>query len=514
MSAFSSPGGRRTPAAARRSVASAARRGAALLLAAALAAGQPAAMAQIDNLPKLGDAFGDELSPQAERRLGDSIMRQVRRDGSYMDDAEIADYLSRLAATMTATPAAAGYTFEFFAIRDGTINAFALPGGWIGVHTGLFTASQSESELASVIAHEMGHVTQRHIARMLAQQKQSSMVSMAALILALLAARSSPDAAFGAAMLGETVARQNMLSFSRDAEREADRVGFEILRQGGFDTQGMVTFFGRMQQAGRLYESNAPAYMRTHPLTAERINDMQLRIKDSRYRQRPDSTEFTLLRARLRASGDTSVEGMRNARTVFEGLTRDTQRTNPAAWFGLASIAAAERSFDVSDKALAEAQRLLGAPHPYFERLAIANRLDAGDARAAADRGRQAVARFPESRALTRAYGEALVASGQGAEAVVFLKERLNLFRGDVRLWHLLAEAHGLLNQRAEAHRAAAEEYILVGAWQSAAEQLRLAQRAGDTDFYTASVIDARLREIQVEVRREIEEQRGQGPPR
>jgi predicted Zn-dependent protease len=163
----------------------------------ALALSPTGVTAQFENLPKLGDASGDELSPVAERRLGESIMRQVRRDGAYLDDAEFVDYLTRFAAPLLSTPAASGQSFEFFAIDDGSINAFALPGGFIGVHSGLIMASESESELAGVLAHEIGHVTQRHIARMLAQQKQVSLVTMAAMALSLLAARSNPQAAMG-----------------------------------------------------------------------------------------------------------------------------------------------------------------------------------------------------------------------------------------------------------------------------------------------------------------------------
>lgn len=478
------------------------------VLAIMLAAAPPAALAQFDNLPRLGDAAGEELSPQTERRLGESIIRQIRRDAAHLDDPDVVDYLNRLAASLSATPATAGHQFEFFAMREATINAFALPGGWIGVHTGLIAAAQSESELASVLAHEMGHVVQRHIGRMLAQQRQMSTVAMAAMVVALLAARSSPNAAVGTALLGDQMARQSMLSFSRDAEREADRVGLEIMRQAKFDPQAAVAFFGRLQQANRIHEHSAPEYLRTHPLTGDRINDLQLRIRDERYRQRADPVEFGLLRARLRALGDGSSDGLRNARQSFELQVRDAGRNDPAAWFGLASIAATQRDFDRSDEALAEARRLLGRDHPYLDRVAIDNLIASGDAHAALALSREALGRFPDSRSLVRLHGDVLLRNRQGAEAVGFLEDRLVQYRGDGRLWHLLAEAHGLLNQRADAHRAAAEEFALAGAWQSAVEQLRMAQRAGDTDFYTASMIDSRLREVQSELRRELEEQR------
>jgi predicted Zn-dependent protease len=473
-----------------------------------LAVMPPAALAQIENLPKLGDAAGDDLSPAAERQLGESVMRQLRRDAAYLDDAEIADYLNGFAAPLLNTPAASGSSFEFFAIDDGSINAFALPGGFIGVHLGLIMAAESESELASVLAHEIGHVTQRHIARMMAQSKQMSLVSMAALVAAMLAARSNPQAAMGGLLLGDQIARGNMLSFSRDAEREADRVGFEMLRQAGFEPQAMTAFLLRLQQATRLYESNVPVYMRTHPLTGERIADMQMRQQETRYRQRQDSPEFGLLRARLRSTADESTDGRVRARDIVEQRVKDNPLAGTESWFGLAAIAGAQRDWARFDEALGKARALHGKPHPYFDRLEVSTRLSAGDAQRAAELARDALKRFPESRALARAWGESLIAAGQASEAVRAMQAQLQVWRSDPRLWELLSQALMKLDRKAEAHRAAAERFALLGSNLAAVDQLRVAQRAGDTDFYTASVIDARLRELEPLARRELEESR------
>jgi predicted Zn-dependent protease len=485
-------------------------RGVAAVLAATLALGPVPVSAQFDNLPRLGDPSADDLSPQAERRLGESIMRQIRRDPMWLDDADLVDYLNRLAAPLTATPAAGSTSFEFFALAEPAINAFALPGGFIGVHTGLLMAADSESEVAAVLAHEIGHVTQRHIARMLAQQKQVSLATMAGMVLALLAARSSPQAAMGSLMLGSEMARGSMLSFSREAEREADRVGFEILRQAGFDMQSMVSFFGRLQQASRFYETNAPAYLRTHPVTGERIGDMQLRLRESRYRQRADSIEFQLMRARLRALADDSSEGRRTARALLEQSVRQNPKAGPAPWYGLASVAAAQRDWPRVDAALAQAQTLAGGMHPYFETLGVGARLTAGDARGAAERAARGLARFPDARGLARLQGEALLAAGQPAEALRVLREHLLVWRGDARLWQLSSQAYFALDQRAEAHRAVAEQYMLLGSPMSALDQLRRGQKAGDSDFYVASTIDARIREIEPDALRELEETRQQ----
>jgi len=199
------------------------------------------------NLPNLGGSDSEELSPLMERRLGEQVMNNIRRDPDYIDDLAVIDYLNLLGGTLlSSSPEArgdAGYDFFFFAVRDGSLNAFALPGGFIGAHSGLVIAAQSESELASVMAHEIGHVSQRHIARMIGNQRQDALLPMVGLLLAALAMRSSPDLSAAAMMGGTGLAAQRQLSFGRDAEREADRVGLQILRNTGFELNGMVSFF-------------------------------------------------------------------------------------------------------------------------------------------------------------------------------------------------------------------------------------------------------------------------------
>ncbi len=474
------------------------------LLALSLGVGAPPAYSQAENLPRLGDAGGEELSPAAERRLGEAIMREVRRDASVSDDVELNDFLNRLGATLTNTPAAKSYSFELFLVRDGSLNAFALPGGFIGVHSGLIVATQSESELASVLAHEIGHVTQRHIARMLSEQRYGSVAMLAALVLGALAARSNPQAAIGVATMAMGAQQQQMLSFSRDAEREADRVGIETLRQSGFDPNGMVAFFGRLQQASRIYEGSAPAYMRSHPLTAERIADMQARVQDGRYRQRPDSVDFRLARAKLQALESPTVDGLRSARTSFERQLREKTTPDEAAtWYGVAVAALAQRDFAAAQNAIDETRRRLPGSHAFVERLAAETRLRAGDAAGALAIAESAAARFTGARALVHVQAEAMLAMRDFDKATAFLKDQLAVYRSDSMLWHLLSQAEYGAGRPAFAHRAAAEEYALTGGWLAAIEQLKLARRAGHLDFYAASQVDARIKELQAEYTRE-----------
>ena len=201
-------------------------------------------------LPDLGDSSSEALSPIDEKLLGERIMRDIRRDPDYAKDAVLYDYLNTIGQHLIETARRQGVaglegrgsfaiSFELFGVRDKSINAFALPGGFIGVHTGLIVAAETESELASVLGHEIGHVTQKHIARRFSQQGANSMIALASIILAAVAASRNPNAAQGLAVGGQALAIQNQLAYSRDAEREADRVGFQILQAGGFDVQGL-----------------------------------------------------------------------------------------------------------------------------------------------------------------------------------------------------------------------------------------------------------------------------------
>ena len=256
------------------------------------------------NLPSLGTVAGADLTTMDERHLGEQLMRRVRADASFMNDPEATDYLNRLGYRLVAAADPSPYDFFFFPIRNKTLNAFALPGGFIAVHSGLIIAAKNESELAGVIGHEIGHVTQRHIARMLQQSEGSLAMTLGSILLALLAARaggsSGGDAAMGIMMGTQAAMIQNQLGYSRDAEREADRVGLQSLQNAGFDPHGMEAFFERLQKNNRWYESASTSYISTHPLTTERISDMQNRTRTLPAVNHNDSIDFGLIQARMR----------------------------------------------------------------------------------------------------------------------------------------------------------------------------------------------------------------------
>ena len=457
-------------------------------------------------LPDLGDVSGGSLPPNVERRIGESIMRDIRfREPSYVDDPELADYLNTLGQRLLAASPGARQDFEFFAIRDSSVNAFALPGGFIGVHTGLLVASESESELASVLAHEIAHVTQRHIARLIGRQQQLNLPMMIAVAAAILAARSRPDLAVGAATAAQAGAVQSQLNYTRDFEREADRLGFATLAGAGFDVHAMATFFEKMQRYGRVNDDGSvPGYLRTHPITTERIADVQGRAAATPYRQVPDSLEFHLLRAKLRAEqGDA-----RDAVTHFSTSVRDGRYANEAAArYGLVSALLRAKEPAAAQAAMAQL-RAAGAPSPMIELLDARVKQAAGDHAAALALLRQAIAKFPYRRPLVYAQVDALLSAGGNDEALAVIAEQLRLHPRDASLFELQAKTHAALGKRLLQHLALAEVYKLRGSLLAAIEQLQLARTAGDGNFYELSVIDARLRDLRTLHAQEIKDTR------
>ena len=453
-------------------------------------------------LPDLGDVAQAGFTPLEERRMGEAIMRQIRADRDYYDEAEATDYINSLGNRLASRSTDSRQEFEFFLIRDPQINAFALPGGFIGVNTGLLLAAQAESEAAGVLAHEIAHVTQRHIARMLMQQQQTSIVSLAALAAALLLARANTQAAEAAIAFGQAGAIQSQLNFTRDNEREADRVGLQILDQSGFDPRGMATFFERMQRATRVYEAGAPSYLRTHPLTYERIADMQNRTESLGYRQVPDTLDFQLIRAKLKAQLDPPHEAV----AFFEqSLDERKYLSEAASRYGLVASLVRLRQFTRA-RAELEALRKLTPPNPIVTTLACDLEVQARGAERALPCLREALKAFPSYRALVYAYANALLETNRPQEALRLVEARLQLITDDHRLYVLQARGYAALNKRLAQHRAQAEAYVRLGNLGAAMEQLRIGLKGADGDFYQVSSAEARLKELRKldeEIRRE-----------
>lgn len=463
----------------------------ALALAAALAL--VAAPVSANELPDLGESARAEFSPQLERKIGERIMNEIRlREPSYVDDPEVNDYLERLGARLVQASGNPSGDFHFFAVRDNTVNAFAMLGGFIGMNTGTILTAQSESELASVVAHEIAHVTQNHLARQMAKERQNTLPSLIAMAVGILAARANSSVAAATITATQAGVAQAQLAYSRDFEREADRVGLQALDKAGFDVRGMADFFERLQKAGRVYENNAPVYLRSHPMTVERISDIQNRTQESPYRQVVSSLDFHLVRAKLRALSGTPREAI----AEFEGQLREKKyASQAAARYGLVLGLMRAKDLPAAQREI-EALTALQVASPLIAGLAAEVKAAAGDPAGAQLIYREALQRFPQAKSLVYGYAEALYASRQYDAAVAFLDAQLQLDLADYKLYGQQARTYAALGKRLQQHRAQAEFYLLRGQLGSAVEQLQFAQQASDGNFYEQSAVDARLREL------------------
>ena len=450
-----------------------------------------------DGLPDLGDASQAALSPLQERQIGRQSMLQIRAGKQYLDDAEINDYLNQLGARLVENSPEPSLDFEFFAIDDYTVNAFAMPGGYIGVNAGLLLTAQSESELASVLSHEISHVTQRHIARMIAGQQGDSLISMAAIAIAILAARTNPQAAEAAIVSVQAGAIQKQLNFTRTYEQEADRIGLQLLQKSGFNTHAMPEFLQRLQKVTRLSEGSAPNYMRTHPVTSDRIAEIENRVQNLPYRLVPDSLDFQLVRAKLIGAQKTAPDAI----AYFSGALGVQNFGNPIAQrYGL--VSALLRNNEIERAALELATLLKQAKNhpvsgnnPMIATLAGQVKRAARNDAAALAYYRSAARNFPQHRALTYDYVELLLQDKQAGPAVKLLAEQLARHPSDTRLYDLQAMAYAMQGRLIEQHRAQAYSYAWQGNLYAAIEQLELAKQSGGS-FYQLSTIESELREL------------------
>ena len=463
------------------------------------------ALAQPSGLPSMGAASSAELSPMLEQTLGDAIMEQGRRDPTYINDPEISQYLSGLGQKLVAGSSNPGQRIQVFAVRDPEINAFALPGGYVGINSGLVVSSESESELASVVSHEIGHVLQRHVARGMTQQNQSGHLMLASVAAALLAALAgSGDLAMGVAAFGQAAAVDRQLGFSRQAEQEADRIGLEMLRKGGYDPNGMVQMFSRLSNASRLNEgTGGGSYASTHPLSIQRMSDIQNRVRELPKVMHADSDAFWYARAKLRVlqqysgSQRTSEAVLRRETEAFQGVRRS------AAWYGLAYSAWRRGQLGATEQALQKA-REGGLDTPAIAVLSIELADKQGHSAEALRQAKAAWSRWPQNLAVALSLSEALHQAGQDAEAVTFLTQRIRQWPDEPRLYQLRAQSDERLGHKVEARRSMAVYYEKIGALPTAVEQLQQA-RALSHDFYIQSQLDVEIRRLHEKVRSDRE---------
>jgi beta-barrel assembly-enhancing protease len=450
-----------------------------------------------DGLPDLGDVSQAALTPLQERQIGQQSMLQIRSSKQYLDDPEVNDYLDQLGYKLVENSSEPGLGFEFFAVNDYSINAFAMPGGFVGVNAGLLLTTKSESELASVLAHEISHVTQHHLARMIEGQQGDSLISMATIAIAILAARTNPQASEAAIVSTQARSIQKQLNYTRSYEEEADRIGLQLLRKSGFDTHAMPEFLERLQNSTRLLEGNAPNYMRTHPITSDRIAEIENRVQNDPYRLIPDSLNFQLVRTKLIAAQKTAPEAI-----AFFSEALGTQKYgNPIAQrYGLISallrnneIARAAQELSILRKQAKDSA--MARNNPMIETLAgQVIRAEKNDTATQAFY-RTAVQNYPQHRALIYDYADLLLQDNQVDKAVKLLSDQVGIHPSDTTLYDLQARAYEMQGKTLEQHQAQAYSYAWQGNLYAAMEQLEMAKQAGGS-FYQLSTIESDLREL------------------
>ena len=489
-------------------------------------------------LPALGD--GSELSAGAERRLGATIIRELYRDPDYIDDPVLVEYVHTQWLALLAAARARGelspelderFAWEVLLGRDRSVNAFALPGGYLGVHLGLIGVVASRDELASVLAHELSHVTQRHIARLIAQQQRQTPLMIGAMILGALAASKSPAAAQALSIGGQALVVQNQLNFSRDMEREADRVGYSLMAPAGFAPQGFVGMFEKLEQANRLNDNGSWPYLRSHPLTTQRVADMQSRLPPGTGKAASaPSSEHAMVSARARVLSKPGVDVLRQWQAEPQGIGFAAQP--PARRAGVlyaAALAASQlRDHAAARALLARLQPLVQGDAPaqrQAQLLAAELALAAGNAQAAL----QALPAPPAPTAfvspdrptlLLRAQAllhtaQAGSASSKAADPWVDLASALQTWVSthprDASAWQLLASVWQVQGQWLRSVRAEAEAHAARYDYAAAVDRFKAGQdlarkSAAAADFVEASIIDTRLRAVQALLREQAAE--------
>ena len=516
----------------------------ALTLAAATATGGfsahlPAA-AQV-RLPALGESASDDLSVSAERRLGEQIMREGRRDPQYLDDPLLLEYLLQLWVPLVEAAKKLGdinpeieraFAFEAFLVRDRSVNAFAMPGGYVGVHLGLMALTNTPDQLASVLAHELTHVTQRHIARSIAPQQRASLVQLASLLLGIFAASrsNSIDAANAAISTGQAAAIQTQLNFSRDVEREADRIGYSVLTTAGFASGGMAAMFEKLDSASRLTDSGSFPYLRSHPLTVDRISEARNRTLLAGQPLPAPSLLHATMQARARVLMDDSAQSLQRLSGASSSpLLADRVGSLVAGALAASLLKDHARAQTLLTQAQQEATK---APlrEPAAERVLALFQAELALTRSDPQAALTELDRLPASSAerpplLLRA--QALLMQKQAnvnsapdltpalRQSTEALQTWVSDHSQDATAWELLAATSQALvggiegqGMRLRALRAGAEARAVLGDLTGAIDRLRSAQQfsrgATGQDFIEGSVIDARLRQL-VAQRRQLQ---------
>ena len=487
-------------------------------------------------LPDIGESAGAYISPEQEHKIGEAFYRNLRSEGKIIEDPELQAYIQSIGEKLASHAEAQPSPFTYFLVDDPEINAFAVPGGFVGVNTGLVLLTESESELASVLAHETSHVTQHHMARMFEAASRMSIPSAIAMLGAIALGVMSPQAGQAAIAAVAAGQQQYALNFTRANEEEADRIGMDLLERSGFNPEAMPSFFERLQTANRYNDpANVPEFLRDHPVTTNRIADARARADQYPHHPYKNSAAFYLMRAKIRVltatnpqqavtyfqdtlreglyrSADSAADPAKNTKESAAGPSAGNLAANSVAYLAYSAADAGEEAarygyamalMQVSEygKARVQLQRLLQArpENPTF--LLAAAKIDVAEK--AYPQGLATYDKllrlYPGYRPAVIGSVEALLANKQAEKARVVLRDYVSQHNNDPAGYKLLAEAEGRMGRQVESHMAQAEFYYNNGDLHLAIEQLKLAQKIPQMTYYQRERVRARLDELQKE---------------
>ncbi len=447
--------------------------------------------AQSSDLPELGDNADKYLNPNQEKHIGQAFLRRLLIDKHYVEDDELLDYLQSIGDHIAATADLRGMRLTFNLLQNNTLNAFAVPGGYITFNTGLISTTDTESELASVVAHETAHLTQRHLPRLVARSSENKIPALAAIIGSILVGGQA-----GLAGITATTATlaSNQLSFTREFEREADAIGIKLLADAHYDPNGMASFFGKLERYTRHDNTQIPEFLRTHPLSYTRIAESEARAGEYPDQNHRSSFEYHLAKAKIQAL---YTKHRDDPKLYFaDQLKSDQAEIRDAAIYGTAIALTASRNYDKARVALAP----LLERHPDNLWIQSARaKIDLADNKAARAINRyQALVRDNSHKTYLNYYlANAYLANNQPHLAKKVIRYQIRRNPGLYRLYALLSKTNAAQGNLAEAHQADAEYHATLGNYKGAIESLKLAQREAAAEGYLAKSIAARLAELE-----------------
>jgi predicted Zn-dependent protease len=448
------------------------------------------------DLPSLGDSSSSIVSPEQEHQLGRAWLSMLRGQVAQLSDPLLKDYVETSVYRLTETSQLQDRRLEFVLLDSPQLNAFAAPGGIIGVNGGLFLYAQTEAEYASVMAHELAHLSQRHFARGIEAQQRMQVPIMAAMLAGIVAAAAGAgDAGIAAIASTQAAAIQEQRRFSRQNEQEADRIGLVNLEKAGYDPRAMPSMFERLMRQYR-YDRKPPEFLLTHPVSESRIADTRNRAEQYPSRGVSDSLRYQLMRARVQLVYE-STPGLAAKR--FRAQLDENPQLD-AARYGLAVGQIKNGQLDEARSSLEPL--LQKTPDDLIYNLAqieldmAANRLAEAQKRI-----ERLLTLYPGNYPLNEAHANLLLKQNRAAEAEKVLDALLKNRPKDPDVWYLVAEVRGLSGNIVGLHQARAEFFALVGDYDQAIEQLDFAKRRSPNNFQLASRIDARQKELMEEQR-------------